>query len=116
MKSKRILTARFGLIVVASLVLTACGGSGGDGCSTSVRGDKIKIGLSFSDFATERWKNEEELMRSQLDAKGDEVISADANHDVKLQNDQIDNMVCQGVKGLIIVAEDGDAIVTSVDR
>ena len=41
------------------------------------------------------------------------VISQEANHDVKLQNDQIDNMVSQGVKGLIVVAEDGDAVVTS---
>ncbi len=79
-------------------------------------GGKTKIGLSFSDFATERWKNEEVLMRRLLEDKGYEVISAEANHDVKLQNDQIDNMVSQGVKGLIVVAEDGDAIVTSVDK
>jgi D-xylose transport system substrate-binding protein len=115
MKSKRILTTLCALIVIASMMLAACGGSGGDGGDTG-GGDKIKIGLSFSDFATERWKNEEELMRSQLEAKGYEVISAEANHDVKLQNDQIDNMVSQGVQGLIIVAEDGDAIVTSVDK
>ncbi len=43
-------------------------------------------------------------------------FSAEANHDVKLQNDQIDNMVSQGVKGLIVIAEDGDAVVTSVDK
>jgi D-xylose transport system substrate-binding protein len=115
MKSKRILTTLYALIIIASMVLTACGGSGGDG-GNSGGGDKIKIGLSFSDFATERWKNEEELMRSQLEEKGYEVISAEANHDVKLQNDQIDNMVSQGVQGLIIVAEDGDATVTSVDK
>ena len=79
-------------------------------------GEKIKIGLSFSDFATERWKNEEQLMRKLLEGKGYEVVSQEANHDVKLQNDQIDNMVSQGVKALIVVAEDGDAIVTSVDK
>jgi D-xylose transport system substrate-binding protein len=77
---------------------------------------KIKIGLSFSDFATERWKNEEVLMRGLLEDLGYEVLSQEANHDVKLQNDQIDNMVSQGVKGLIIIAEDGDAIVTAVDK
>jgi ABC-type xylose transport system substrate-binding protein len=78
--------------------------------------EKVKIGLSFSDFATERWKNEEVLMRKLLEEKGYEVLSAEANHDVKLQNDQIDNMVTQGVKGLIVIAEDGDAAVTSVDK
>jgi D-xylose transport system substrate-binding protein len=109
MKAKRILTVLFSLIVIASMVLTACG----NGASDS---GKTKIGLSFSDFATERWKNEEVLMRGLLEDKGYEVISAEANHDVKLQNDQIDNMVSQGVKGLIVIAEDGDAIVTSVDK
>jgi len=79
-------------------------------------GAKIKVGLSFSDFATERWANEEKIMRKLLEEKGYEVLTQEANHDVKLQNDQIDNMVSQGVKALIIVAEDGDAIVTAVDR
>jgi D-xylose transport system substrate-binding protein len=78
--------------------------------------EPIKVGLSFSDFATERWKNEEVLMRGLLEDLGYEVLSQEANHDVKLQNDQIDNMVGQGVKALIIIAEDGDAVVTSVDK
>ena len=46
--------------------------------------------------------------------QGLQVLVQEANHDVKLQNDQIDNMVSQGVKGLIIVAEDGDAAATAV--
>ncbi len=78
--------------------------------------EAIKIGLSFSDFATERWSTEEALMRGQLEDLGYEVLTAEASHDVKLQNDQIDNMVAQGVKAIIVVAEDGDAIVTSVDK
>ncbi len=51
-----------------------------------------------------------------MEGLGYEVLSQEANHDVKLQNDQIDNMVSQGVKGLIVIAEDGDAVVTSVDK
>jgi|RhiMetdeSRZDD1v2_1073273.scaffolds.fasta_scaffold160411_3 D-xylose transport system substrate-binding protein len=109
MKSNRILMTVFALMVIASMVLAGCGGA-------PAASGKTKIGLSFSDFATERWKNEEVLMRRLLEEKGYEVISQEANHDVKLQNDQIDNMVSQGVKGLIVVAEDGDAIVTSVDK
>jgi D-xylose transport system substrate-binding protein len=77
---------------------------------------KAKIGLSFSDFATERWKGEKDLMSKLLADKGYDVVWQEANHDVKLQNDQIDNMVSQGVKALIVVAEDGDAVATSVDK
>jgi len=112
MKSKRILMTMISLMVILSTVLVACG----SGSAQPADSGKTKIGLSFSDFATERWKNEEILMRGLLEEKGYEVISAEANHDVKLQNDQIDNMVSQGVKGLLVVAEDGDAIVTSVDK
>lgn len=77
--------------------------------------EPIKIGLSFSDFATERWKNEEVLMRGLLEDLGYEVISQEANHDVVLQNNQIENMVTQGVAAIIVVAEDGDAVSTAVD-
>ena len=77
---------------------------------------KTKVGLSFSDFATERWKNEADLMTKLLNEKGYDVIVQEAAHDVKLQNDQIDNMVTQKIKGLIVIAEDGDAAVTSVDK
>ena len=79
-------------------------------------GGKTIVGLSFSDFATERWKNEQVLMEKLLRDKGYDVIWQEANHDVKLQNDQIDNMVTQGAKALIVIAEDGDAAATAVDK
>ncbi len=92
-------------ILLVAMLMTSLAGCKGSG--------KVKVGLSFSDFATERWKNEEILMRKLLEDKGYEVISQEAAHDVKLQNDQIDNMVTQGVKAIIIVAEDGDAAATA---
>jgi D-xylose transport system substrate-binding protein len=76
--------------------------------------EKVIVGLSFSDFATERWPIEDELMTNLLEEKGYEVISQEAAHDVKLQNDQIDNMVTQGAKVIILIAEDGDAAATAV--
>jgi D-xylose transport system substrate-binding protein len=125
MKSKvmRFLMLFVALTVIAS-ALIGCGGTTAEPTAAGVTqptaaaatGEKIKVGLSFSDFATERWKNEEVLMRGLLEGLGYEVLSQEANHDVKLQNDQIDNMVSQGAKALIVIAEDGDAIVTSVDK
>jgi len=124
MKHNRILLALMALLMIASL-LVGCGGGqatqapaagGEEPAKPAEPSEKVKVGLSFSDFATERWKNEEVLMRGLLEEKGYEVLSQEANHDVKLQNDQIDNMVSQGVKALIVIAEDGDAIVTSVDK
>ena len=83
---------------------------------TPVPEETIIVGLSFSDFATERWKNEEILMTRLLEEKGYEVLSQEANHDVKMQNDQIENMVAQGAKAIIVIAEDGDAAATAADK
>ncbi|MBN1231356.1 MAG: substrate-binding domain-containing protein [Anaerolineales bacterium] len=115
MKNKvyRIIVTLMTMILVISMVAGCTGGKSGDDAAAG--GEKVKVGLSFSDFATERWKNEEILMRGLLEDLGYEVLSQEANHDVKLQNDQIDNMVAQGAKALIVVAEDGDAVVTAVD-
>jgi len=104
--------ARFTILLVAIALVM---GMVGTVAPYRAKAAATKVGLSFSDFATERWKNEEVLMRALFEEKGYEVISQEANHDVKLQNDQIDNMVAQGVAAIIVIAEDGDAITTAVD-
>lgn len=90
-------------------------------CAVSVFGQgqvaakDIKIGISFSDFTTERWAVEAELMEKLAAEKGAEVVVQAANHDAKLQNDQIENMLLQGVDVIIIVAEDGAAAASAVE-
>ena len=69
MKLNRVLMIVFSLMVIAAMTLTACSGA------AQSSGGKIKIGLSFSDFATERWKNEEVLMRKLLEEKGRRACS-----------------------------------------
>ncbi len=78
--------------------------------------DKILVGLSFSDFETPRWSQENDIMTAALEAKGYAVVSQQASHDPKTQNDQIANMVTQGAKAIIIVAQDADAAATAVDE
>ncbi len=102
------------LLVVFVASLVGCGPAAPAPAASG--SGKIKVGLSFSDYATERWPIEAAQMTQLLQAKGYEVITQEADHDVKLQSDQIDNMVSQGVKGLIVIAEDGSAAVTPVDK
>jgi D-xylose transport system substrate-binding protein len=113
-----------GILVLAGLLFSACAPAATPApaaeeaeapAAQAPAAEESKIvGLSFSDFATERWPVEDELMTKLLEEKGYEVISQEANHDVKLQNDQIDNMVTQGAKVIIVIAEDGDAAATAV--
>jgi D-xylose transport system substrate-binding protein len=109
--NRKILYVIFALVLIVSMV-----GCGGKTAAPSASSGKIKIGLSFSDYATERWPVEAAQMTQLLQKKGYEVIVQEADHDVKLQSDQIDNMVSQGIKGLIVIAEDGDAAVTPVEK
>ena len=107
--NRKILYIAMLVVLIASLV--GCGPK-----ASTTTGGKIKVGLSFSDYATERWPIEAGMMTTLLHKLGYDVIVQEADHDVKLQSDQIDNMVSQGVKGLIIIAEDGDAAVTPVEK
>ena len=120
------ITKLFGLLILMGLVISACAPAAEAPAAEAPAAEepaaeepaaaeeKIIVGLSFSDFATERWPIEDELMTKLLEEKGYEVISQEAAHDVKLQNDQIDNMVTQGAKVIIVIAEDGDAAATAV--
>jgi len=77
--------------------------------------DPILVGLSFSDFETPRWSQENDIMTAALEAKGYAVVSQQASHDPVTQNNQIANMITQGAKAIIIVAQDADAAATAVD-
>jgi ABC-type xylose transport system substrate-binding protein len=54
-------------------------------------------------------------MTEALEAKGYAVVSQQASHDPVTQNNQIANMVTQGAKAIIIVAQDADAVATAVE-
>lgn len=76
---------------------------------------QIKIGLSISDFETERWSVEQAIMTKLAHEQGAQLISQVANHDAKLQNGQIENMMLQGVDVIIIIAEDGAVAASAVE-
>ncbi len=84
--------------ILLSLAVTAISGF----ASNAYGAANPKVGLSFSDFATERWARERDEMSKLLKDAGYEVLVQEANHDAKLQNDQIKNMVTQGAKVIIV--------------
>lgn len=102
---KRILSGTLVLVTMLTLVVIPM----------TVAAKTVKIGLSISDFETERWPVEQAIMTKLAHEKGAQLISQVANHDPKLQNDQIDNMVLQGVDVIIIIAEDGAAAASAVE-
>ncbi len=100
---------------LVSIMFVFCFVCAWDSSSTVVEAKSVKIGLSISDFETERWPVEQAIMTKLASEQGAQLISQVANHDSKLQNDQIENMVLQGVDVIIIIAEDGAAAASAVE-
>ncbi len=99
----------FRAIMIAFLLLISLAGCPG-------RPAGIYIGLSFSDLSTERWIREEKLLKDLAAQAGAQTEILIADHDVKLQNEQIVSLVRKNASAIIIVAEDGNACVSAVER
>ncbi len=114
MKSKKILWT---LMIVLALVAAACGGDegtdttdgGGDG-----DGDLV-VGVSWNNYNEERWaKSDEPAIKAALDAAGATYISTDAGSSAEQQLSDVENLIAQGADALIILAQDGTAILPAV--
>lgn len=97
------------MAVMMGLTLTA-------GLATAVSAeDPIKVGVSFGTLQEERWDAERERMEELAEEdESFELIYTDADTDANLQNDQIENMISQGIDVLVIGAQDSEAAATAV--
>ncbi len=103
---KKMVTALF-----MGTVLTA-----GMAVSGYAEDEPIKVGVSFGTLQEERWDAERERMQELADEDDSfELIYTDADTDANLQNDQIENMLSQGIDVLVIGAQDSEAAATGVE-
>ncbi|HEX2925650.1 MAG TPA: multiple monosaccharide ABC transporter substrate-binding protein [Ruminiclostridium sp.] len=68
------------------------------------------IGVAMPTQSLQRWNQDGENMKKQLEAKGYKVDLQYANNDVNTQIQQIENMITKGSKALVIAAIDGSAL------
>lgn len=78
--------------------------------------DKLKVGVSWSNFQEERWKTDEAAIKKALEAAGAEYISADAQSSAAKQLTDVESLISQGANALIILAQDSDAIAPAVQK
>jgi D-xylose transport system substrate-binding protein len=134
---KRRFLAMFALL---ALGLTACGGgdtgevdtdtagtddatddtgddAGDDdaGDDASADGEGLTIGVSWNNYQEERWaKSDEPAIQAALDAAGADYISTDAGSSAEQQLADVENLITQGADAIIILAQDGTAILPAV--
>lgn len=108
------------LLPVVALLAAACG-SGDSGTTTTAAsgggdaGDELVIGVSWNNFNEPRWANfDEPAIIAALDAAGARYISTDAGSSAEQQIADVENLISQGADALIILAQDGTAILPAV--
>jgi putative multiple sugar transport system substrate-binding protein len=104
------LTAIAGAASLA-LMLTACSQSG-EGGSKEKSGDSKggTIGIAMPTKSSERWIADGKNVVKELEAKGYKTKLVYGEDDPETQVSQIENLITQGVKGLIIAAIDNKSL------
>ncbi len=103
---KKLLSLLLGVAMVSSL-LVGCGGS------TS---SKNLVGVAMPTKDLQRWNQDGSNMEKQLKDAGYEVDLQYAGNDVATQVSQIENMIANGCKVLVIASIDGDSLGTVLSQ
>ena len=105
------------LVAVSALALAACGGSE-DSTDTTAGGSTeggCTVGVSWNNYQEERWaKWDEPAIKAAIEAAGGTYISNDAKSSAETQASNLENLISQGAKVLIVLAQDGTAIKPAV--
>ena len=105
MKAKKIL----GTILCAAMAITAL-----TGCSAG--SGKNKVGVSMPTKDLQRWNQDGDNMKAQLEAAGYQVDLQYAANDIPTQVSQLQNMIANGCKVLVIASIDGSALGTVLEE
>jgi D-xylose transport system substrate-binding protein len=111
------------VVAGAMVLLAACnsstGGSAGASGATgsAAAGNGCKVGVSWNNYSQERWKKADEpAMQKAIAAAGGTYIRADANDKAEQQLTDIDSLINQGAKALIVLAKDSEAIKPAIAK
>jgi D-xylose transport system substrate-binding protein len=78
-------------------------------------GGDCVVGVSWNNYQEERWARwDEPAMQDAIEAGGGSYISNDASSSAETQASNVENLISQGANVLIILAQDGTAILPSV--
>jgi D-xylose transport system substrate-binding protein len=99
------------------IILAACSSTGGSAAPGSAATTGCVVGVSWNNYSQERWKKADEpAMQAAIAAAGGSYIRADANDKAEQQLTDIDSLINQGAKALIVLAKDSEAIKPAIAK
>jgi len=117
--SKNLILKLLAVLMLASLVLAACGGGaeapaeGGD--APAVEETKL-VGISMPTKTSTRWISDGESMVKEFEAMGYDTDLQFADDDIPNQLAQIENMITKGADVLVIAAIDGSTLTDALAK
>ncbi len=102
--SKNLIYKLLAVVMLASLVLTACGASGDAGS------DQKMVGISMPTKTSTRWISDGESMVKSFEELGYATDLQFADNDIPNQIAQLENMITKGADVLVIAAIDGSTL------
>ena len=96
------------LVLALALSMVACGGSEP---TTPAEDEAAMIGVSMPTQSLQRWNQDGENMKAMLEDAGYQVdLQYGGDNDIPTQVAQIENMITEGCKVLVIAAIDGSSL------
>lgn len=115
MRKRLLAMATITVLAVAACNQGGPGGSAGPGGSGTAGG--CVVGVSWNNYTQERWaKADEPNIQKAVSAGGGSYIRTDARDSSEQQLTDIDSLIAQGAKVLIILAKDAEAIKPAVEK
>ncbi|GAA1824850.1 multiple monosaccharide ABC transporter substrate-binding protein [Agromyces salentinus] len=96
------------MAAASMLALAACSGGSGDGGEGG--GDGGLVGVAMPTKSSERWIQDGDAVKAQLEEQGFTVDLQYAEDDIPTQVSQIENMITKGAEALIIASIDGTTL------
>src|SRR3712207_4188745 len=87
--------------------------------NANARADKktgtVRIGLSMDTLKEERWQRDRDLFVARAKELGAEVLVQSANGDDRVQTQQADNLLTQGIDALVVIPHNGEIAASIVE-
>jgi D-xylose transport system substrate-binding protein len=120
------------LVGATAIIVAACSSSGASSAPASAEasaappasapaaseaaGDCI-VGVSWNNFQQPRWAaHDEPNLKGTVEAGGGKYISADANLSAEQQLTDVDTLISQGAKVLVLLAQDNKAVLPALQK